>query len=113
MFDARTSDTGAAAPTPEVAAYKAQKEVAERGVHQIWRRVAIFFGFVLVAVLSFGIYFGTTINQIKTTVDNHTTTLTKQAECQNQSFDAILKDARLAFTGNKNPADYAKAPKSC
>lgn len=36
---------------------------------------------------------------------------TARSNCQDQGFNAILTDARLAFLGDKNPANYAKAKK--
>lgn len=114
--------TGAAesAATPEVAAYLAQKEVAEKSAQVTWRRVALFLGVTLLFVLGVLIYFAVTVGMIRSTqvqdsntLNGHTATLTETAKCQEDSFNAILKDARLAFTGDHNPADYAKAPKSC
>lgn len=97
------------AATPEVAAYLAQKEVSQASAQVTWRRVALFLAAVLAFVLGVLIYFAVTVGMIRATqVAN-----TKVSHCQVQTFDAILKDARLAFMGDKTAADYAKAPKGC
>ena len=38
---------------------------------------------------------------------------TQVAACQDKAFNDILKDVRLAFAENKNPADYLRAPAKC
>ena len=108
------------AKTPEAAAYIAQREATEKGIHRIWRNVALILGAVLLVVTGTLVYFAitvgqinSTVGQVQSTVNSHTTTLSTQARCEEASFNAILKDARLAFTGDKNAVDYAKAPKSC
>ena len=108
------------AKTPEAAAYLAQRDATEKSRAQIWRRVALLLGGALLVVAGLMTYFAlavgqidSAVDQIKSVVDNHTTILTNQANCQDESFNAILRDARLALTGDKNPNDYAKAPKSC
>jgi hypothetical protein len=104
-----TSPSHGEAPTPEVAAYLAQKEVSERSAFHI--------AVIAIAVLGAGfllsigviLYVATTVADIKATVNSHTTQLT----CQSKGYDAVLKDARLAFMGDKNAEDYAQAPKGC
>lgn len=39
--------------------------------------------------------------------------LSAVSACQNVAFNAILYDTRLAFSGDRNPADYLKAPDKC
>ena len=94
----------------EVAAYfTARAEYDNRR----WRRRNL--GLLLTVLASIGssVYVANVSTSTNEIVQGHTNTLTNQARCQDQAFDAILKDARLAFTGDKNPNDYAKAPRSC
>jgi hypothetical protein len=34
-------------------------------------------------------------------------------QCATRSLNAAIYDARIAFKGDKNPADYQKAPDKC
>lgn len=98
-----------AAPTPEVAAYLGAKEETARGRAQIWRRVALALALSLCITVGALVYVVVTAHQIRSTqVIN-----TRANRCEVKSFDAILKDARLAFAGDHKASDYAMAPKSC
>lgn len=97
------------AKTPEVAAYLAQKEATEKGLHRIWRNVSLVLGAALLVVVAGLVTVVVLVGQIDSTVNSHTSQLT----CQSQGYNAVLKDARLAFKGDRNPNDYAKAPKGC
>jgi hypothetical protein len=101
------------APTPEVAAYLAQKEVTEKSRLQLWHRVALALALSLLISVSALVYVGVTAHLIRDTQISNTKVSDQRANCQDQSFNAVLKDARLAFAGDKNPAHYARAPKAC
>lgn len=97
------------APTPQVAAYLGAKEETARGQHQIWRRVALGLGLALAVSVGTNIYGAITTMEIRSTQ----VTNTRVNHCEEASFNAILKDARLAFAGDHNPSHYSKAPKEC
>lgn len=97
------------APTPEVAAYKAQREVTEKRMSLIWRRAAIALGLGFIISIGSTIYSSNLVNEIRTTQNANTA----RSVCQAQSLDALLKDVPLAFGGDRNVHDYTKIPKSC
>jgi hypothetical protein len=100
---------GREAPTPEAAAYQAQRDVARDAQVHVWRRVAAALGIALMISVGSNVYSAVTTGVIRNTqlANTHIN------QCQVRTFDAILKDARLAFAGDKNAADYARAPESC
>jgi hypothetical protein len=51
------------------------------------------------------------VKLIRTDQIKNTQVSTSRSDCQNRAFDALLTDAKLAFSGDKNPADYLVAPK--
>lgn len=104
-----TGLTPEGAPTPQVAAYLGAKEETARGRQQIWRRVALALGLALTISVGTNVYGAVTSGQIRSTQVSNT----EVNHCEERSFDAILKDARLAFAGDRNAADYSKAPKKC
>lgn len=100
-------------PIPEVDAYLNSRKTLEYEIH---RTVNWLLGIVAVAALLALTFTAVSYYQLKTQVTNiehtvnaHTATL----NCQNKGYEAIVKDARLALTGDKNVKDYAKAPKGC
>lgn len=101
------------APTPEAAAFWHGQKNIEGAVHKLARRIisiAVVFVLTLVAiaVVFFSSEYSIT-NQDRVQIEQ----LTAKVACQNKAFNAILKDVRLAFQNDKNPAHYAKAVDKC
>lgn len=100
MFDAKT---------PEAAAYIAQREATQKYQLRIWHRVALGLAAALTVSVGTTAYSANLVHEIRSTQVANATV----AQCQVKTFDAILKDVRLAFAGDKKASDYAKAPRSC
>lgn len=113
MANGNHEDKEYAAPTPEVAAFwHGQKDISA-SVHKLARRIiSIAIVFVLtvaaMAVVFFSSEYSIT-NQDRQQIGQ----LNAKVACQDKAFNAILKDVRLAFKNDKNPADYAKAVDKC
>ena len=99
--------------TPEVAAYWQTKERTESVLHSMTRRILIVAVSFVLLLTALTVVFYT--SEYNTTQANHAdiTHLEAKISCQNQAFNKILKDVRLAFANDKSPADYAKAVTKC
>lgn len=113
----RPSVTAAEAPTPEVAAYWGSREQTNSTLRTLRIRftimVAVFLTVIVVATIIFFVKVDGKVSDIQA-VQHHNTQLSNQrAGCQDDAFNAILKDVRLVFAGDRNPKDYAKAVTKC
>lgn len=95
--------------TPEARVYQESRDAVAQANQKLWRRIAAALGLALLISVGSNVYNATLTNMIRATQVGNT----KTNQCEVKTFDAILKDARLAFAGDKNAADYAKAPKEC
>jgi hypothetical protein len=99
--------------TDNTSAYRDNKAAIDKANRTIWRRTALTLALALAVSIGTQIYDTITIGQVRATQVSNTRVSVHQDHCQELSFNAILKDARLAFEGDHNAADYAQPPKEC
>jgi len=89
------------------------REVTQQLNKRRSRFTIAFLSIVLTVSIGSNIYQNALTHEIRTTQVTNTATTNRVATCELNSFNDILKDARLAFTGDHNPSDYAQAPTKC
>ena len=102
-----------AAPTPEVAAFWHGQKDVEQAVHTLAKRIALIAAVFVLSVAAMTAVFFSSEYAISNQDRIEIQALNAKIVCQNKAFNAILKDVRLAFQNDKNPADYAKAVTKC
>jgi hypothetical protein len=91
-------------------------EVERTVSNQLWSHLSNIAMLVMVGVTCLIITVGALVLFAK--IDGKVSTIrtvqvqnTARSNCQDRALNAVLKDARLALQGDRNPADYAVAPK--
>jgi hypothetical protein len=104
--------------TPSIATDVTNGEVTDTSalidtLATITQRVTVaLIALVLAVTLVLGLFLWQTHNQINTILSNQNRNAAI-AQCQVKTFNAVLKDVRLAFANDKNAAHYAKAVAKC
>lgn len=105
-------------PTDEASAQIASATRAEKSITMSNRTMVISAIAASVIVVASVIGFGANLNSqvgeighLQQQIRQTQIINTARSDCQNDAFKDVLADAKLAFDGDKNPADYKTAPK--
>jgi hypothetical protein len=105
------------APTPAVAAYHGSKDATEATLRKLRRRFTLMaivvLGIIVAATIIFFVKVDAKVSDIQAVQHHNAMVSNQRANCQDRAFNSILKDARLAFEGDRNAKDYARAVTKC
>ena len=102
-----------AAPTPEAAAFWHGQKDVDHAVHTLAKRIAMIASVFVLSVAAMAAVFFSSEYSLSNENHQQIQQLNAKVACQDKAFNAVLKDVRLAFQNDKNPADYAKAVTQC
>jgi hypothetical protein len=94
-------------PTDAEAIYHEAAGKVDRANRRLWQTVASILAVVVILLGIQDAYTTSQVNAIRQTQEVNT----NRSDCQDKALNAVLVDAKLALMGDRNPADYATAPK--